>query len=42
MGSSTFVSAIIDEDQEFVRGLNLGDSAYMILRPNMNSDDGLD
>ncbi len=32
MGSSTYVMALLDEDDAHLRTLNLGDSAVMILR----------
>jgi len=31
-GTSTFVSALLHEDQALLHGLNLGDSGYMIIR----------
>ena len=37
MGTSTFVLASIDvEGESKIQGLNLGDSGYMILRPDPN------
>ena len=32
IGTSTFVSALLHEDQALLHGLNLGDSGYMIVR----------
>ncbi len=34
MGSSTFVMALLDEENAHLRTLNLGDSGVMIVRPN--------
>mmetsp|Transcript_44260 Transcript_44260/g.42958 ORF Transcript_44260/g.42958 Transcript_44260/m.42958 type:complete len:168 (+) Transcript_44260:206-709(+) len=34
MGSSTFVMAILNEKDAMLRTLNLGDSAYILLRPD--------
>lgn len=34
MGSSTFVMALLDEEDALLRTLNLGDSGVMIVRPN--------
>ena len=31
-GTSTFVMALLDDKDPFVRGLNFGDSGYMIIR----------
>jgi hypothetical protein len=38
MGSSTLVMAVIDEHDNIIRTLNLGDSGYMLLR-KMKDDD---
>ena len=41
IGTSTFVMALMDEKEMVVKGLNLGDSGYMIVRPELNSENGL-
>lgn len=33
IGTSTFVSAMIDHEESVLYGLNLGDSGYLLLRP---------
>ncbi|CDW72780.1 serine threonine family 2c [Stylonychia lemnae] len=43
MGTSTFVLASIDDDGESkIQGLNLGDSAYMIVRPDPHQEQGFE
>ena len=37
-GTSTFVMAMIDEEDPIVRGLNFGDSGYMLIR---RDDEGI-
>ena len=38
MGTSTFVAAMLDQDEPVLYGLNLGDSGYMIVRPMEATD----
>ena len=38
IGTCTFVMALIDEEDPLLRGLNLGDSGYMILRKNKEGE----
>eukprot|EP00349_Pseudokeronopsis_sp_Brazil_P008042 CAMPEP_0202966272 /NCGR_PEP_ID=MMETSP1396-20130829/10612_1 /ASSEMBLY_ACC=CAM_ASM_000872 /TAXON_ID= /ORGANISM="Pseudokeronopsis sp., Strain Brazil" /LENGTH=58 /DNA_ID=CAMNT_0049689929 /DNA_START=62 /DNA_END=234 /DNA_ORIENTATION=+ len=33
MGTSTFVMAVLNEEDTMLRALNLGDSGYVLLRP---------
>eukprot|EP00347_Sterkiella_histriomuscorum_P017594 403348740 len=39
-GTSTFVLTSIDQQSQVINGLNLGDSAYMIVRPDPNEESG--
>ena len=40
MGTSTFVMASIDESSQTVSAINLGDSAFMIVRADPNEETG--
>ncbi len=41
-GSSTFVMLTIDEEGDKINSLNLGDSGFMILRPNESEKSGFE
>lgn len=40
-GTTTFVMASIDEERGVLNGLNLGDSGYLIVRPDPSEEGGL-
>lgn len=40
MGTSTFVMASIDESSQTISAINLGDSAFMIVRADPNEETG--
>lgn len=40
MGTSTFVMASIDEDGDKINTLNLGDSGFLLLRPDLTEESG--
>ena len=37
-GSSTFVMALIEQEDSFIKTLNLGDSGFMLLRKNPDTE----
>ena len=41
-GSSTFVIAMLFDDADTLKALNLGDSVVYIFRPNPNTESGLE